>query len=212
MGIINDIIRKFIPNRGVRSAVRRGGRVASKTAAHEAYGYERDELKAEALRKGDRTTTAVFERLPESRRELLESPYNNLMTPMGAAALYVAALNAYAVSRDEAIAMIGYLRGPNPLAPNELSALDERMSQGDAGCLARSYLAGATPQNGYEPSRPYTVVMNDNFYEYHERDEATVHVACGGSEGPRPVSLRKAGGDLWYLGGLSLLDGVWPSR
>jgi len=211
MGLFNELIRMFIPNRNVRSAVRRGGRVASKTAAHAAYEADRDAIKANALKDGDRTTSAVFPVLPMTKAELLASPYNNLMTPMNTTALFVVALNVYNQNRDESIAMINYLRGPNPLSADDVKLIDERMAQNNkAGCLAQSYLAGAAPQNSYTPSQPYTVVITDNFYTYYDREVATVYVMCGGADTPRPVTLCKAGDGLWYLGELSLLEGIRP--
>ena len=209
MSLFNDLLRILIPNRNARSVVRRGGRLASKTAAHEAYEAQRAAFNADALQNGDRTTSAVFSVFPMTQAELLASPYNNLMTPMNTAALFVVALNAYNQNRGEAIAMINYLRGPNPLSADNIGFLDERMAQNNkSGYLARSYLAGATPQNGYTPSQPYTVVITDNFYTYYDREFATVYVMCGGSDSPRPVTMRKAGDNLWYLGELSLLDDI----
>jgi len=144
-----------------------------------------------------------------TQAELLASPYNNLMTPMNTTALFVVALNVYNQNRDESIAMINYLRGPNPLSADDVRLLDEHMAQNNkAGYLAQSYLTGATPQNGYTPAQPYTVVITDNFYTYYDREFATVYVMCGGADSPRPVTLRKAGDSLWYLWELSLLDGI----
>jgi len=211
MGLFDELNRMLNPSRNAGSAVRRGGRYARQTAAHAAYEAERAAFHADALQNGDRTTSAVFSVLPTTLAELLASPYNNLMTPMNTAALFVVALNVYNKNRDESIAMMNYLRGPNPLSADDIRLLDERMAQNNtAGYLARSYLAGATPQNGYTPSQPYTVVITDNFYTYYDREVATVLVTCGGADSHRPVILRRAGDSQWYLGALSLLDGIRP--
>ena len=208
MSLFNELLKMLIPNRNARSVVRRGSRYARKTVAHAAYEAERDAFNANALQHGDRTTSAEFPVLPMTLAELTASPYNDLRTPMNTANLYVVALNAYNQDRDESIKMISYLRGPNPLSADDVRLLDERMAQNNKdGCLAHSYLAGATPQNGYTPSQPYTVFVTDNPYTYYDRETAQVFVNCGGSDNPRPVTMRKAG-DLWYLGELSLLNGI----
>jgi len=187
--------------------------MVTKNVRHAAYEAERAALQADALEHGERTTSAEFTVLPKTLAELTASPYNDLRTPISTAALFVVALNAYSQNRDESIAMINYLRGPDPLNSDDIRFLDERMALSNReGCLARSYLKGATPQNGYTPSQPYTVEITDNPYSYYDQDHATVSVRCGGSGDPRSIAMRKAADGLWYLGELSLPDVIQPAQ
>ena len=82
----------------------------------------------------------------------------------------------------------------------------------NGGQFARSYFAGAIPQNGYTPSRPYTVVVIDNPYTYlnthGEKENAHLSVLCGGSDMFRSITMRKAGDGRWYLWEHALLDGI----
>ena len=89
---------------------------------------------------------------------------------------------------------------------DDVRLLDEFFSQNSAAAnIARSYLAGATPHNGYTPSQPYTVVVIDNPYTYLDSNEAHLFVKCGGADNPRSLTMRKAGDGLWYLWDHSLL-------
>ena len=207
MGVLDSILGLITG--GSRHTARRVGRMAVKTAQHTAYEAGRASFQANALEHGDRTTSAVFSVLPSTLTELMASPYNDLRTPMNTAVLFVAALNIYNQNRDESIAIINYLRGPSPLNSDEISILDGHMAQNNKdGCLARSYLSGAVPQNGYTPSQPYTIAITDNPYTYYDRDAATVFVHCGGDSSPRSINMCKLADGLWHLGMLSLLDGV----
>ena len=207
MGIL-DTILGFISGSS-RSNINRAGRLATKAARHSAYEADRAAFQADALAHGDRTISAEFSVLPVTLAELTASPYNDLRTPMNTAVLFVVALNVYNRDRDESIAMINYLRGPNPLNSDDISFLDGHMAQNNKdGYLSRSYLSGAVPQNGYTPSQPYTIATTDNPYTYYDRGDATVFVHCGGDSGPRSITMRKSADSLWHLGTLSLLDSV----
>ena len=207
MDIFDTILGLITGSR--RSNIQRTGRLAVKTARHAAYEADRAAFQADALKHGERTTSAEFSVLPMTLTELTVSPYNDLRTPMNTAALFVVALNVYNQDRDESIAMINYLRGPNPLNSDDISFLDEQMAQNNKeGCLARSYFADATPQNGYAPSQPHTIIITDNPYTYYDGKFATVLVQCGGDNSPRSITMCKSADSLWHLGELSLLDDV----
>jgi len=208
MSLINDLLKLIIPERTTRSIARRGTKVARSTLAHASYEADKQAFNENALQQGNRTTSAVFDILPSTLEELLASPYNNLMTPMNTASLYVVALNAFSKDREQSLAMINYLRGPLPLNEEEVAFIDERMAlYNEEGYLTRSYLLGAIPYNGYMPQQPFTINVTDNFYTYYDNDYATVYVYCSSENSSRPVYLRKLG-ELWYLSTLSLLDEV----
>ena len=212
MGIFREL-SKLVPNKGVRSIARKVGSATDKAVAHGAYEADRAAFFAEAERTGERTTRAEFPVLPKTLAELISSPYHDLRTPINTAALFVAALNVFNQNREESISMINHLRGSNPITADEIRMLDKSLAQNNTGgYFARSYLEGATPQNGYSPSQPYTVIVTDNPYTYldtnGEKEYANLMVRCGGSEHPRSVTMRKAGNGLWYLWEHALLDDI----
>ena len=210
MGVFRDL-SKLIPNSGVRSVARKIGNAADRGIAHGAYEADRAAFFSDAEQTGNRITSAEFPVLPATLAELAASPYNDLRTPINTAALFVVALGAYSHNREEAITMINYLRGPCPMSADDIRLLDEFFAQNnEAGHFANSYLAGATPQNGYTPSQPYLVFITDNPYTYIEKEYAHLLVACSGAEAPRSVTLRKAGDGLWYLWQHALLEPIYP--
>ena len=90
------------------------------------------------------------------------------------------------------------------MSADDIRFLEESLAKNNAeNHLARSYLEGATPQNGYTPSQPNTVVVMDNPYTYLAtnsgvKEYAHLSVQCCGDEKPRSITMRNAG-DLWYL-------------
>ena len=194
----------LIPNKRVREITRHAGYAAEDAARHGIYEADRSARFAEAERTGERITCAEFSVLPATLTELMASPYNDLRTPINTAALFVVALNVYNQNREEAIAMINYLRGSNTMSVEDVRFLDESLAKNNAeNRLARSYLEGATPQNGYTPSQPNTVVVIDNPYTYLAtnsgvKEYANLLVQCGGTDEPRSITMKNAG-DLWYL-------------
>ena len=104
---------------------------------------------------GNKSIPVVFTSMPETLAEFTALPQAAMQTPFDTAALFVAALCVYPLSKDECVSMINYLRGPNPMAAREVSFLADRMAQNNkAGFLGMSYFNGATPQNDYTPSTP----------------------------------------------------------
>jgi len=151
----------------------------------------------------------MFPTLPMTLAEFSAFPQAQMQTPYDTAALFVLALNAYTKNQNESIAMINFLKGPSPLSGRELQMLRTEMGQAGKGdYLAQSYLAGATPQNDYTPSQPYTVVVSDNPYSYDNAGYAKLYVACGGADSPRPIKLRQAKDGKWYLWEQFLLTGI----
>ena len=149
---------------------------------------------------GSPVVSIGFTVLPQTLAELVALPQAGLVTPFETAGLAVVALCAYPQSKDDAIAMINYLRGPAPLSNRDIGFLADRMAQNDkAGFLGRSYFDGATPENDYAPSEPYTVTISENPYSYETEGSAKLFIKSGGGDSPRPISLRLAKDDKWYL-------------
>ena len=162
------------------------GNTASQTGSKTSGGHK--SISFETL---DSATFAGFIALPQAA---MQSPYDT-------AAMMVVALNCYIQNNDEGIAMINHLKGPAPLTARELNLVKMQM----VDYLARSYFAGATPQNDYMPSQPYTVDVSDNPHSYATQGYAKLFVRCGGADTPRPVTMRLAKDGKWYLNEFSSL-------
>lgn len=79
--------------------------------------------------------------------------------------------------------------------------------------LPRSYIKGATPENGYTlPAPPYVIECSDNPYSGdRETGQYKVFVACSGADSPRPVTLKRNDKGFWKASEWSsLIVGVKP--
>ena len=68
--------------------------------------------------------------------------------------------------------------------------------------VPRSYFAGATPQNNYEPTAPYTLTFFENPYSRDQLGEGylTLHIRSSGADSPRQIKLRtKPSTGQWFL-------------
>jgi len=140
--------------------------------------------------------TFTFEKLPQNIEELKAMPEAALNDPFATAALTAAVLCHYEINVDETLEMLDYLKGPKPLSPFEKQFLCDRLV--GKGYVPRSYFAGTSPQNNYEPSIPYTITVTENPYSFGNEGYATLWIASSGADTPRQVQLR-AKGDTWYL-------------
>ena len=124
------------------------------------------------------------------------------------AALTVLALCAYAADKNIGTEMLNWLRGPRPLNGQEISFLNDRFRDGKT-YLPFTYFAGATPENNYTPSCPYTITVESNHVSGEEAGYMKLFIPCGGADDPRPVKLRQRGSDgKWFLWEQYLLTGV----
>ena len=146
-----------------------------------------------------------FSALPLTLDQFMALPQAEMQSPYETVAMLVVALNLYTQNKDESLAMMNFLKGPEPLSQHDISLIKMQMTD----YLARSYFAGATPDNDYTPSQPYSVVISDNPYSYAEQGHVNLFVHCGGADSPRPVKTRLAKNGRWYLTGhASLLVGI----
>ena len=140
--------------------------------------------------------TFTFQTLPKNVAELQAMPEASLKDPYATAALTVAALCRYEESVDDCIAMLNFLKGPQPLSPFQIQFLRDRLV--GKGYVPRSYFAGTSPQNNYEPSVPYTVTVTENPYSYQNEGYVKLLIKSSGADTPREIQMR-AKGDTWYL-------------
>ncbi len=153
------------------------------------------------------TEKFTFSALPADVDELKALPEAKLDTAFKATALTILALNRYEADPDAAIRMLSFLKGPEEFGGKEQSFLKDRLS--GKGYKARSFLGGATPENNYTPSTPYTVTVSENPYSFDEENWATLYVTSGGADNPRPIKLRKkpSTGE-WFLNDIQCLSDV----
>ena len=122
-------------------------------------------------------------------------------------ALVILALNRYEADPNAAIAMLGFLKGPEEFNGKEQIFLKDRLS--GKGYKARSFLGGATADNNYTPTAPYTISVSENPYSFDEENWATMYVTSGGADNPRPIKLRKkpSTGE-WFLNDIQCLADI----
>ena len=153
-----------------------------------------------------KSVSVVFDAMPQTLAAFKALPQAEMKTPFDTAAMLVAALCVYPANKAEAFAMINCLRGPRPLAPREESFIGERLR--DKDYLPASYFIGATPQNGYVPTEPYTVIVCDGPYSYTTENMANLLLQSSGADEKREVQLRLAKDGKWYLWEHKLLPGI----
>lgn len=166
--------------------------------------YIKNKIQAAASRK----ETFTFEALPKNLEELKALPEAKMDDPFKTAALALCALCAYSEDREAGTEMLNFLRGPRPMSPAEIAFLNDRLMDGK-NYVARSYFNGATPENEYTPTTPYTVKVISNQYSKLENGNyMKLLINSGGADSPRSVTLRKTGGGTWYLWEQNLLSDI----
>ncbi len=105
---------------------------------------------------------------------------------------------ATALPNDGVAAMV-LLRGPRPMTPYDSQFLRDRLRGKEY--LPLAYFDGATPQNGYRPTAPYTLtVLPDQRPQDVEEGYLRVFLQTAGADAPRPVKLRqKPSTGEWFL-------------
>ena len=107
-------------------------------------------------------------------------------------------LDSYGADPAACYAMLDVLKGPEPLSPAEKDFLRDRLKGKEY--KARSFFDGATPDNNYTPSMPYTVTVSETPYSYQNENYAQLWIRSGGADNPRPVTMRlKPSTGEWYL-------------
>ena len=139
----------------------------------------------------------TFSSLPESYEAFTALPEAKMDNPFSTAALSVLAFCFYPENKDLSLQMLDSLRGPRPLSVMDKQFIADRFR--DKDYVPRSYFVGATPQNNYLPSEPYSIVVSENPYSYQNEGYATLYVSSGGADSPRSVQLRLAKDGKWYL-------------
>ena len=156
---------------------------------------------------GNKTETFTFTKLPESVAELQALPEASLDSPFKTAALSLLALCAYGADKATGIEMLNFLKGPRPLSPMEISLLDDRFRDGQ-WYVPFSYFKGATPENNYTPTEPFTVEISSNSYSAANEGYMTLWLKSSGADSPRQFSLRMKGDGRWFLWEQYIMVGI----
>ena len=149
----------------------------------------------------------TFDSLPTNISEFTALAEGKLTNPEYTCALFLCALNIFINNKDEGIAAINILKGPQPLSPTEINWFKDRVS--DKKYLPKVYFAGSTPENNYEPTKPYTVnLLPDPNPSYCEEGYLRLYVKEKGFDSPRAFKLRQKG-DCYYIWEvLAIMTGV----
>lgn len=154
-----------------------------------------------------KSKTFSFSSLPESLGEMQSLKEAALESPFDTAALTLLALCAYSADKNVGAEMLNFLRGPRPLSNYDLSFLNDRFRDGNTH-VPFSYFKGATPQNNYAPSRPFTFTVETNPYSDANQGYKKLFIRSGGADNPREVVLRRRGDGKWFLWDQFLLVGI----
>ena len=156
---------------------------------------------------GNKREKFTFSALPESLEQMQALPEASLDSPYKTAALTVCALCAYAADKQIGTEMLNWLRGPRPLNGADISFINDRFRDGKT-YIPFSYFAGATPDNDYTPTQPFTITIESNQYSNAEQGYMKLFIPCGGADSPRPIKLRMKGDGKWFLWEQYLLTGI----
>lgn len=150
--------------------------------------------------------TFTFQELPKNLCQLQELPEAALETPFQTAVLTVCALCVYGTDAAAGQEMLNWLRGPRPLSGYDLSFLKDRFRDGNH--VPFSYFAGATPENDYTPTKPFTLTVEAGPYADANPGYKKLHIRSGGADNPREIVLRQKGNGQWLLWDQFLMVGI----
>lgn len=155
------------------------------------------------------TETFSFNSIPASVEELKALPEAKLDTAFKTTALVMIVLAKFETDPEATYAMLDHLKGPESFTTPEKAFLKERLN-GKAYKI-RSYFKGATPENNYTPTMPYTVDIIENPYSFDNENWATLWVKSSGADNERQIKLRrKPSTGEWFLNDIQCLSDVRP--
>lgn len=153
------------------------------------------------------TETFSFSGLPTTLEELKALPEANLDSAFKTTALCIAVLCNYEKDANATWEMLDFLKGPEKVNEKEKTFIKDRLSGKQYKTL--SFFKGATPDNGYVPTTPYTITVSENPYSFNEENWATLYVTSGGADAPRPIKLRrKPSTNQWFINDIQCLADV----
>lgn len=151
--------------------------------------------------------TFTFSVLPVNVDQLKLLPEASLDSAFKTTALTLLALCRYEQDQAAAFEMLDFLKGPESVSTYEKQFIGERL-KGKA-YKVRSFFAGATPENDYQPAQPYRITVSETPYSFDNENWATLYVTSSGSDNPRPIKLRKKPSTgQWFLNDIQCLADI----
>lgn len=194
---------------GLFDNLKRQAAQAARSAGAKAAQELGNQAKQAVQSAANKKYTVTLQQLPVNLEQLMALPEADLKEPQNTAALAIAALTLYPVDKEASLQMLEYLQGPRGVTPYDKQFLADRFR--DKDYVPRSFFAGATPQNNYEPSEPYTLTFFENPYSRDQLGEGylTLYIRSGGADSPRQVKLRtKPSTGQWFLWEQFLLSDI----
>ncbi len=151
--------------------------------------------------------TFTFQELPKNLEELKALPEASLDNAYKTTALCVLALCQYETDEAATIEMLNFLKGPETVSEAEKIFLRDRLK--GKGYKTLSFFKGATTQNNYQPTKPYSITVSENPYSFNEENWATLYLTSAGADTPRPVKLRKKPSTgQWFINDIQCLSDI----
>ena len=155
------------------------------------------------------TESFTFSAFPTSVAELQALPECSLDSAFKTAALTIAALCHYEKDADATFEMLDFLKGPESVSTYEKQFIRERLYEKQYKIPA--FFKGATPENNYTPTTPYTIEVMENPYSFDNENWATLWVKSGGADNPSSIKLRKKPSTgQWFLNDIQCLSDIRP--
>ena len=181
-------------------------RVAESNIKKEASKAVNEAVKSVGKGK-NHSETFTFTTLPTNVSQLQALPEASLDSAFKTTALTLVALCRYEHNPEESLAMLDFLKGPGEVSTYEKQFIRERME--GKMYKARSFFAGATPENSYTPTTPYTITVSETPNSFDEENWATLYVTSGGADNPRQIKLRKKPSTgQWFLNDIQCLSDI----
>ena len=157
--------------------------------------------------------------VPDSPEAFAERRYRLCRTPQGAAAAPVTVLLATNEDERTGLTCATMLLHPDRLRAGDLHDGREpgqhyrdllRTAAGKP-YIARSYLVGASPGNGYRPDPPLRVRWRPHDTPSASPERVRLMLLSAGADNPRPITLRRGDDGLWTVDeASSIFVGVRP--
>lgn len=159
------------------------------------------------IKKEENNTKIIFNKIPTTLEELKNLSEDYFKTPEYACAMFVAILTNYENNKEEVYKMIDYINGPNEVSTYQKQFLDERLK--GKQYKVDSYFEGATPENDYKPTMPYTTNVKSTIYTDDAQGYKRFWMKSSGSDSDRPITVRlKPSLEHWYLNDEALLSDI----
>jgi len=139
----------------------------------------------------------IIEAMPENLDMFKSMPAMDLSRPENTCAMFLCALHLFTKDQKMGTEAINVLKGPAALSPFDVQFIRDRLM--DKPYLPVAYFDGATPENNYEPEKPYTLTLHaDGRPQDIEEGYMRLYVATAGADSKRAITLRQKDNN-WYL-------------